>query len=112
SALTGEDECQLSQLARAPDIPWPVGREGVQKLACWLAQRYEMGNPVLGSRGWYRPGRQVFREFRPRHPRHFLAAVAGEHLATGRWRQRGGGLRPPLARLHRLLRRSARVRAW
>src|SRR5262249_25000008 len=33
SALTGEDECQLSQLARAPDIPWPVGREGVQKLA-------------------------------------------------------------------------------
>src|SRR5262245_1151357 len=57
SALAGEDERQLLALVRALDI----GREGVRKLACWLAQRYEMRNPVLGSRGWYRPSRPKVR---------------------------------------------------
>jgi hypothetical protein len=78
SALAGEDKCQLRASVRALDIPWPVGREGVQKLACWLAQRYEMGNPILGSPSWYRPGRQVFRKLRPCHPSHLLAPLAGE----------------------------------
>jgi hypothetical protein len=72
-------------LVRALNIPGPVGREGVQKLACWLAQRYEMRNAVLGSRGWYRPGRQVFRKLGPRHPCHFLAPLASQHQIDGRW---------------------------
>ena len=85
SAHAREDECQLRPLVRALDIPGPVGREGVQKLACWLAQRYEMRNAVLGSRGWYRPGRQVFRKLGPRHPCHFLAPLARQHQIDGRW---------------------------
>jgi hypothetical protein len=34
-----------------------------------------MWHPILGSRSWYRPGRQVFRKLRPRHPCHFLATM-------------------------------------
>ena len=77
SPLAGEDERQPRALVRALDIPRPVGREGVRKLACWLAQRYEVRNPILGSRSWYRPGPSL-PKVRPTSTRHFLVSLAGQ----------------------------------
>jgi hypothetical protein len=37
STLAGEDKRPVRSPWRGLDICWPVGREGVEKLACWLA---------------------------------------------------------------------------
>jgi hypothetical protein len=92
SALAGEDECQLRTLVRALDIPWPVGREGAQKLACWLAQRYEMPK----SRSWFAwlvsSRSPSLPKVRPTSSPPLPRAAGRSASIDGRWHQRDGQL--------------------
>ena len=83
-------------LVRALNIPGPVGREGVQKLACWLAQRYEMRNAVLRF-AWLVSSRSPsLPKARPTSSLP-LPRAAGQS-ASNRRTMAVGELRPPLAR--------------
>jgi hypothetical protein len=52
-----------------------IAAENAIRIFCEKGQFAPMWHPILGSRSWYRPGRQVFRKLRPRHPCRFLATM-------------------------------------